>query len=136
MAYNTAAKAYGNNRIETATPAELTLMLYEGAVKKPIMTSLCNIAIVGLEKNDYEKVNTNIQKCRNIIVELTSTLNMKYPVAEDFKRMYDYIFALLTEANMKKDMELLERALEELRGMRDVWKEVMTKAKGPQLSLS
>ena len=118
MAYNTAAKAYGNNRIETATPAELTLMLYEGAVK------FCNIAIVGLEKNDYEKVNTNIQKCRNIIVELTSTLNMKYPVAEDFKRMYDYIFALLTEANMKKDMELLERALEELRGMRDVWKEI------------
>ena len=52
------------------------------------------------------------------------------------RRMYDYIFALLTEANMKKDMELLERALEELRGMRDVWKEVMTKAKGPQLSLS
>ena len=130
MAYNTAAKAYGNNRIETATPAELTLMLYEGAVK------FCNIAIAGLEKNDYEKVNTNIQKCRNIIVELTSTLNMKYRVAEDFKRMYDYIFALLTEANMKKDMELLERALEELRGMRDVWKEVMTKAKGPQLSLS
>ena len=60
----------------------------------------------------------------------------KYPVAEDFKRMYDYIFALLTEANMKKDMELLERALEELRGMRDVWKEVMKRAKGPQLSLS
>ena len=104
MAYNTAAKAYGNNRIETATPAELTLMLYEGAVK------FCNIAIVGLEKNDYEKVNTNIQKCRNIIVELTSTLNMKYPVAEDFKSMYDYIFALLTEANMKKDMERQERA--------------------------
>lgn len=130
MAYNIAAKAYGNNRIETATPAELTLMLYEGAVK------FCNIAIAGLEKEDYEKVNTNIQKCRNIIVELTSTLNMKYSVAEDFKRMYDYIFALLTEANMKKDMELLERALEELHGMRDVWKEVMTKAKGPQLSLS
>ena len=130
MAYKTAARAYGNNRIETATPAELTLMLYEGAVK------FCNIAIVGLEKKDYGKVNTNIQQCRNIIVELTSTLNMKYPVAEDFKRMYDYIIALLTEANMKKDMELLERALEELRGMRDVWKEVMTKAKGPQLSLS
>ena len=130
MAYSTAAKAYGNNRIETATPAELTLMLCEGAVK------FCNIAIVALEKKDYEKTNTNIQKCRNIIVELTSTLNTKYPVAEDFKRMYDYIFALLTDANINKDMELLERALEELRGMRDVWKEVMKKAKGPQLSLS
>lgn len=130
MAYNMAAKAYGARKVETATQAELTLMLYEGAVK------FCNVAIVALEKKDYEKTNTNIQKCRNIIVELTSTLNMKYPVAEDFKRMYDYIFALLTEANINKDMELLERALGELRDMRDIWKEVMKRAKGPQLTLS
>lgn len=130
MAYNMAAKAYGTGKVETATPAELTLMLYEGAVK------FCNIAVVALEKKDYEKTNTNIQKCRNIIVELTSTLDMKYPVAEDFKRMYDYIFTLLTEANMNKDMEILNRALGELRDMRDIWKEVMKRARGPQLTLS
>lgn len=128
MAYN-AAKAYGNNKVNTASPAELTLMLYEGAVK------FCNIAIVALEKKDYETTNTNIQKCRNIVVELTTTLNHKYPVAEDFKRMYDYIFALLVEANMKKDMELLTRALDELRSMRDIWKEIMSKTKGPQVVL-
>lgn len=129
MAYNQAAKAYGNNRINTASPAELTLMLYEGAVK------FANIAMVGLEKKDYQAVNTNIQKCRDIIVELTTTLDMKYPVAEDFKRLYDYIFALLVEANMKKDAELLERALVELRDIRDVWKQIMGKAKGPQMVL-
>lgn len=128
MAYN-AARAYGNNRVNTASQAELTLMLYEGAVK------FCNIAIVALEKNDYETTNTNIQKCRNIIVELMTTLNHKYPVAEDFKRMYDYIFALLVEANMKKDLELLNRALDELRSMRDIWKEIMSKTKGPQVVL-
>ena len=50
--------------------------------------------------------------------------------------MYDYIFALLTEANMNKDMELLNRALGELRDMRDIWKEVMKRARGPQFSLS
>ena len=33
MAYNLAAKTYGNNRVNTASQAELTLMLYEGAVK-------------------------------------------------------------------------------------------------------
>lgn len=128
MAYN-AAKAYGNNRVTTASPAELTLMLYDGAVK------FCNIAMVSLEKKDYETANTNIQKCRNIIVELTSTLNMKYPVAEDFKKLYDYIFALLVEANMKKDPELLQRALDELHDIRDIWKEIMSKTKGPQLVL-
>lgn len=123
MAYNNAAKTYGANRIATSTPAELTLMLYDGAVK------FCNIAVASLEKRDYENTNINIQKSRNIIVELNTTLNHKYAVAEDFQRMYDYIYALLVEANIKKDMELLQRALDEIRGMRDVWKEVMAKAK-------
>ncbi|MBQ9199710.1 MAG: flagellar export chaperone FliS [Lachnospiraceae bacterium] len=126
---NNAAKAYGNNKVNTASQAELTLMLYEGAVK------FANRAKDALEVNDYETVNTNIQKCRNIIVELLSTLNHKYPVAKDFETLYNYIFALLTEANMKKDMESLEKALVELRDIRDIWKEIMTKAKGPQLVL-
>ena len=126
---NNAAKAYGNNKINTASQAELTLMLYEGAVK------FANRAKDALEINDYETVNTNIQKCRNIIVELLSTLNHKYPVAKDFETLYNYIFALLTEANIKKDMESLEKALVELRDIRDIWKEIMTKAKGPQLVL-
>ena len=129
MAYNQAAKLYGNNRVNTASQAELTLMLYEGAVKYG------NIAITALEKKDYETTNINIQKCRNIIVELTSTLNMKYAVAEDFKKMYDYIFALLIHANLEKDMEMLDRAVSEIRDMRDIWKQIMGKTKGPQLTL-
>ena len=129
MAYNNAAKAYGNNKILTATQAELTLMLYDGAVK------FANIALAALEKKDYETVNTNIQKCRNIVVELTSTLNHKYPVADDFERLYNYIFGLLVEANMKKHKAVLERALDELRSIRDIWKQIMAKEKGPQLVL-
>lgn len=128
MAYN-AAKAYGNNKIQTASQAELTLMLYEGAVK------FANIAVVALEKKDYATVNTNIQKCRNIVVELLTTLDHKYPVAKDFETLYNYIFALLVEANMKKDKEMLERALEELRSIRDIWKQIMGQTKGPQLVL-
>ena len=126
---NNAAKAYGNNKINTASQAELTLMLYEGAVK------FCNRAKDALEERDYETVNINIQKCRNIIVELLSTLNHKYPVAKDFETLYNYIFALLTEANVKKDMEMLDKALVELRDIRDIWKEIMSKTKGPQLVL-
>lgn len=128
MAYN-AAKAYGNNKINTASPAELTLMLYEGAVK------FCNKAVAALEKKDYENTNINIQKARNIIVELKTTLNHKYPVAEDFERLYDYIFVLLVQANMKKDMELLVRALDEIRSIRDIWKQIMAQTKGPQVVL-
>ena len=123
---NNAAQAYGARKVETATPAELTLMLYEGIIK------FCNIAMGAIEKKDYEKANINIQKARKIIVELQTTLDHKYPVAEDFDRIYDYIFHKLVQANIKKDPEILEEALVELRDLRDAWKEIMRTAKLPK----
>ena len=126
MAFNQANQAYAEynrNKVLTASPAELTLLLYEGAIK------FCNIAIIGLEQNEMEKVHNNIINVENIIEEFQATLNHKYPVAEDFDKIYKFIYNLLVEANIKKDKELLEQALTELRGMRDTWKEVMVKAK-------
>lgn len=125
---NNAALAYSTRKVETASPAELTLMLYDGAIK------FCNIAMSAIEKRDYEKANTNIQKARKIIVELKTTLDHKYPVAEDYDLIYDYIFRKLVEANTKKDVEALTEALNQIRDMRDIWKEIMRKAKGPMLS--
>ena len=79
MAINSGYSAYNTNRIMTATPAELTLMLYEGAIK------FSNIAIIGVEENDIEKAHNNIVKVENIIGEFIATLNHKYPVAKDFE---------------------------------------------------
>jgi len=115
--------AYKDNSIKTASPAELTLMLYDGAIK------FCNIALAGFEKNDLDKINTNIIKAEKIIVEFRATLDFKYPVAKDFDLVYDYIYRRLVEANIKKDSEILEDALKYIREMRDTWKEVMVKSR-------
>ncbi len=111
--------AYANSKVATATPAELTLMLYDGAIK------FCNIAIMALEEKDLEKAHNNIIKVENIISEFQITLNHKYPVAKDFDAVYKYLKERLVEANVKKDKEVLEEVLEHLRTMRDTWKEVM-----------
>ena len=103
----------------TASPAELPLMLYEGAIK------FCNIAIRGIEENDIQKAHTNIVKVENIISEFQATLNHKYPIAKDFDEVYKYLKERLVEANVKKEKEILEEVLEHLRTMRDTWKEVM-----------
>ncbi len=50
---------------------------------------------------------------------------MKYPVAKDFDRVYEYLEGRLIQANVKKDEEILNEVLEHLRSMRDTWKEVM-----------
>ncbi|MBQ3061708.1 MAG: flagellar export chaperone FliS [Lachnospiraceae bacterium] len=118
MTYN-AASAYKNNSILTASPAELTLALYEGAIK------FCNIALIGLENNDIEKVNTNLIKAQKIITEFRSTLDFKYEVAKDFDIVYEYINRRLAEGNIKKDAQIVEEALGHIRSMRDAWKEVM-----------
>lgn len=123
MAVNNAYAQYNNNKVLTASPAELTLLLYEGAIK------FCNIAMMGLEENNIQKTHDNIKKAQAIIEELQSTLNHSYKVAEDFDNVYHYVYSLLTDANIHKDKETLERALNEIRGMRDTWKEVMKKAK-------
>ena len=111
--------AYANSKVATATPAELTLMLYDGAIK------FCNIAIMALEEKDLEKAHNNIIKVENIISEFQITLNHKYPVAKDFDAVYKYLKERLVEANVKKDKEVLEEVLEHLRNMRDTWKEIM-----------
>ncbi|MDE6846664.1 MAG: flagellar export chaperone FliS [Lachnospiraceae bacterium] len=110
---------YQKNKILTATPAEVTLMLYEGAIK------FCNIAIMAIEQNDIEKAHTNIRKTERIIEEFRNTLDRKYPVAEDFDRIYVYVLRRLFEANIKKDKETLEEVNMHLRSLRDTWKEVM-----------
>lgn len=112
---------YQKNKILTATPAEVTLMLYEGAIK------FCNIAIMGIEQNDLERAHDNIRKTQRIIEEFRNTLDRKYPVAEDFDRIYVYVLRRLFEANIKKDKEILEEVNMHLRSLRDTWKEVMRK---------
>ena len=119
MLANQGYAAYANNKINTASPADLVLMLYEGAIK------FCNIAIVAIENKEIEKAHNNIIKVENIIQEFQITLDYKYATAKDFNEVYTYLLQRLKEANLKKDKEILEEVLKHLRTMRDTWKEVM-----------
>ena len=121
MALPSAYAQYNNSKVLTASPAELTLMLYDGAIK------FCNIAIMAIEKKDIEKSHINIVKVENIINYLQSTLDTKYPVSEDYDRIYTYLQQRLAQANIRKDPEILEEVCEHLRSVRDTWKEVMAK---------
>ena len=119
MLPNRGYSAYANNKISTASSADLVLMLYEGAIK------FSNIAIVAIENKEIEKAHQNIMKVQNIIQEFQITLDYKYATAKDFNEVYTYLLRRLREANVKKDKEIMEEVLKHLRTMRDTWKEVM-----------
>ena len=123
MAVSNPYSKYANSKLMTASPGQLTLMLYDGAIK------FCNLAIQGVEEENIQKAHTNIRKVERIIEEFRSTLNFQYPVAKDFDQVYEYIYRRLVDANMKKDKEILEEVLQHLRTMRTTWEEVMKRAR-------
>ena len=114
---------YQNNSIATASPGELTLMLYNGAIK------FCNLTIEAMEKKDIQSSNTNCIKAQNIIAELQATLDDKYPISKEMDNLYSFINRILVEANIEKNSEKVKQALELIREFRDVWQEVMKASK-------
>lgn len=112
-----------NNSIMTATPAELTLMLYEGALK------FGNQAITAIKAKDIQEAHRLIIRVQDIVDELRGTLNFDFPIAEQMDRLYEFISFTLVEANMEKSAEKVETALSFIRDFRDTWKEAMVLAK-------
>ena len=110
---------YQNNSVMTASPEELTLMLYNGAIK------FCNLGKEAIEKNNIEVSHKNIVKAQAIIQELRVTLDPKYPISAEMKRLYEFIEQLLLEANLKKDITKIDQALDLIRDFRDTWQEAM-----------
>lgn len=127
---NNGYNQYMRSKILTASKPELTLMLYEGAIK------FCNMAVMCIEKKDIQGAHTNITKTEAIIEEFLATLNYQYEVANDFKNVYEYVYDRLVQANLKKDPEILNEVLGHLRGMRDTWKEVMRTANTQKAAIS
>ncbi|MFA4133359.1 MULTISPECIES: flagellar export chaperone FliS [unclassified Brevibacillus] len=118
-----AAQTYQSNQVTTATPADLTLMLYNGALK------FIKQAKLALEDKDVTKAHEASIKIQNILYELMSTLNNDYDISKEFSRLYEYMLQRTIEANMRKDVDILLEVEDLFIQFRDTWKEAMLLAK-------
>ncbi len=126
MALNKAYNQYKENSVFTASPEELTMMLYNGLVKFIMQ------AHSALDENNIEKANNGILRAQDIILEFQSTLDMKYDVSQGLLLLYDYMYRRLTDANIKKDKAILEEVLHFAKELRDTWSQAMKSAKQQQ----
>lgn len=120
---NNAAQAYQTNSVTTATPAELTLMLYNGAIK---FAKQSKTAMLQKQMDKAHEYNIRVQ---DIINEFIITLNRDIPISEQFLVMYEYLLNRLITANIQKDPEILGEVEDFLVQFRDAWKEAMALAK-------
>ncbi|ERG68137.1 MULTISPECIES: flagellar export chaperone FliS [Exiguobacterium] len=115
--------AYQNSAVTTANSQELTLMLYDGALK------FMRLAKLAIEQGNSDLKNTNIQKTQAIFQELRLTLNKKIAVSANLDSLYEYMWRRLVDANVKNDTTILDEVLDFTTELRDTWKEAMKLAK-------
>jgi flagellar secretion chaperone FliS len=114
-----AYQAYQNNAVQTASPGELTLLLYNGCIK------FIKLAKKAIEEKNMAEKNTNLIKAQDIVQELMVTLNMEYEISKNMMSMYDYIYRRLIEANVKNDLSILDEIEGYVTEFRDTWKQVV-----------
>lgn len=124
MAINNPYQTYQQNSVTTASPQELTLMLYNGCLK------FIKLAKRAMEEGKIQERNTNLIKAQAIIQEFQITLDRDIEISAGLDQLYEYIYRRLVEANMKNDMNILEDAESQVKELRDTWKEAMALAKG------
>ena len=118
-----AAEAYKRQQILTATPEQLTLMLYNGCLK------FIGEGIDAVSAKKYEAANTSLQKAQRIISEFRLTLNMDYEISHQLFPLYNYVYDRLVEGNIKSDVSKLEEAKDIITELRDAWVGAMKKAR-------
>ncbi|HPD01284.1 MAG TPA: flagellar export chaperone FliS [Acetivibrio sp.] len=126
MSLNNAYNQYKENSVHTATPEEQTLMLYNGLVKYLMQAQM---AVNG---NKIEKAGTCIIKAQDIISEFRSTLDMKYDISHQLEQLYDYMYRRLVDANIKKDIGIIEEILGFAKELRDTWEKAIKIARQQQ----
>ncbi|AKA70316.1 flagellar export chaperone FliS [Clostridium scatologenes] len=114
-----AYKTYKNNSVNYASREQLLLMLLEGAVK------FAKIGRQGLLDKDIKRAHENIVKTQDIFYELMVTLDVEKggEWAVSLMSIYEYITRRLVDANMKKDISILEEIIPLIEEVKDTWEQ-------------
>jgi len=123
LAYQQSQQQYQQNQVNTASPAELTLLLYKGAIR------FINASKAALNNQKWDEANYNNQRAQAIIRELMATLNMDISMSENFMLLYDYMIRQLIQANIKRDPSLLDEVKGYCEEFAITWSQAMKLAK-------
>ncbi|WP_133581447.1 flagellar export chaperone FliS [Aureibacillus halotolerans] len=119
-------QAYQQNSVTTASPGELTLMLYNGCLK------FIGQARNAIKNGEQARKNEALLKAQKIISELSVTLRGNDDLAGQMQSMYEYINHQLVQANTNNSEAALNEAEQYVTEFRDTWKEVLKSVRKQQ----
>lgn len=111
------ANPYLKTKVLTASPEELRLMLYEGAIK------FCHQAGTALENSEREAAYHSLMKAQKIVLELSTSLNhdVDPDLCSKLSALYTYIYRRLVDANIQQDQNAVQEAVKLLEYEKNTW---------------
>ncbi len=119
------AKSYQAVAVQTASPGNLVLMLFDGALR------FMSAAMLGFECDSIskrnEEIHNNLIKTQRILRELQCSLDLKLggEFATRMFALYDFMIAELTKANMAKEAAPIETVMRLLGEIREAWSQML-----------
>lgn len=110
---------YLKTKVETASPGDLTLLLYEELYRK------LKMAEWQLQQNQNDEMIQSVNKAMAIMYELMGTLNFEYAIANQLRDLYQFYLGQLNIFVIKKQPELLEPVVEFAKGLAETWKQAV-----------
>jgi len=119
-----AYQVYRQTQVTTASQGELLLMLFDGAIRFARQSKDFMVA------REYEDANAKLIRTQDIINELILSLDLSVgEIANNLQQLYVFIHDLLVQANIKKDPEIVDSAVDMLVELRDTWEQVVGQAR-------
>lgn len=114
---NKAANEYLKAKVLTATAEQLQMMLYDGAIR------FCEKALVGLDQKQFDVSYTALSRAQKVLLELHGSLkhNIAPDLCANLASLYMWCYKRLVDANLKRDREAVEQALQILKYQRETW---------------
>ncbi len=122
---------YKSQHIQTASREQVLLMLYEGAIR------FLRIARTACEEGNIEKFHNNTVKAQRILIEFMTTLDVEVggEVAKNLFKLYEYLHYRLVQANLKKDVTMVDEVVGHLEELKQTWEEAIGIAKKQDVDL-
>jgi len=114
---------YLETSVQTASPAQLMIMLWDGAIR------YSKLSIEAMNNGNYQDANSNLQRVQDIISEFMITLDRTSSIAEGLLSLYDYFQRRLIEANIQKRVDYIEEVMGFLIEMKETWVQAAMMAK-------
>lgn len=126
MGYGKGVQAYRQNAVMGASPVQLVVMLYDGALR------FMEEGKRAMAAKDLELQNNKLQRAQKIIMELMSTLNLQQggEIAKNLLGLYSFVVNELVEGNITDDPSRIDNAMKTMSELREGWAEIEKMPKG------